>query len=368
MTTQRISKLFELMKQNKLETIAINPGASLFYLTGLRFHLMERPVVLFVNPSTSPLIVLPELEVLKVEQSSIALEPIPYADDPSSWQTAFNRAMKTLKLQHKIIGVEPTQIRFLEMDFIRKAVDGIEFIPANTVLTSLRVIKDSAEIERIRKAVQIAETALLATKPQIKIGKTEKEIASELTLQLLKAGSDTVFPFQPIVSSGPNSANPHAVPTDRKLNNGDMLVIDWGAAYEGYISDLTRTFAIGSLSQKFSEIAEAVLAANKAGCESVTPNIPLGTIDDAARTIISKAGFGDYFTHRTGHGIGLEGHEDPYLFGGNSTKMSVGMCFTVEPGIYIPGKGGVRIEDNVVVTVSGHEVLSTLDRKVEILG
>jgi Xaa-Pro dipeptidase len=220
----------------------------------------------------------------------------------------------------------------------------------------------------IRKAVKIAEAALQATLPQIKIGKTEEEIASELTIQLLKAGSDTVFPFQPIVSSGPNSANPHAVPTGRKLVKGNMLVIDWGAAYQGYISDLTRTFAIGEITPKFAEIAKIVQVANNAGCEAVLPGNTLGKVDDAARAVISSAGYGEYFTHRTGHGVGLEGHEEPYVFSANSIKMKPGMCFTVEPGIYLPNVGGVRIEDNVVVTLTGREVLSSLEREVKVLG
>jgi Xaa-Pro dipeptidase len=367
MTTQRLTKIIELMKQNKLDTIALNPGPSLFYLTGLHFHLMERPVVLFIDSNTHPTIVLPELEILKVKQSSIPLEAITYGDDPSSWNSAFKKALEKIRPQLKVIGIEPTQFRFLEMDFIRKAAIGIEFISAASVLASMRVTKDATEIENIRKAVKIAEAALLATLPQIKIGKTEHEIASELTLQLLKAGSDTIFPFQPIVSSGPNSANPHAVPTERKLAKGDMLVIDWGAAYQGYISDLTRTFAIGEITPKFAKIAEIVRAANKAGCEAVSPGKPLGSVDYAARTVISNAGYGEYFTHRTGHGIGLEGHEEPYVFSANSTKMNSGICFTVEPGIYLPDEGGVRIEDNVVVTSSGHEILSSLDRKVKVL-
>jgi len=367
MTAQRLTRIIELMKKNKLETIAINPGASLFYLTGLHFHLMERPVVLFINTFTTPTIVLPELEVLKVKQSAIPLESITYGDEPASWNAAFEKTLKRIQPQPKTIGVEPTQLRFLEMDFIRRATGEIEFVSANSVLTSLRIIKDSKEIEQIRKAVRIAEAALQATVPQIKIGKTEKEIASELTIQLLKAGSDTVFPFQPIVSSGPNSANPHAVPTERKLLNGDMLVIDWGAAYQGYISDLTRTFAIGEISPKFAEIARIVHAANLAGCEAVAPEGSIGSIDNAARVVISKAGFGDYFTHRTGHGIGLEGHEEPYLFSSNSTPLREGMCFTVEPGIYLPEVGGIRIEDNVVVTPSGKEIFSSLDREVKVL-
>lgn len=363
----RLSRLFKLMKQDKLETIAVNPGASLFYLTGLHFHLMERPVVLFLKPSTTPLIVLPELEIIKIDQSSVPLNSIVYGDDPASWQFAFDKALKLLKINTMTMGIEPTQIRFLEMEFIKNADPGIEFISAKNYFSSLRLHKDKSEIPKIHKAVQIAEAALEAVKPMISIGKSEKEIASELTLQLLKAGSDPLLPFQPIVSSGSNSASPHAIPSDRKLGKGDMLVIDWGAACEGYISDLTRTFAIGEMPQKFKGIAKAVFDANTSGRKAVIPGKALGSIDDAARNVIQNAGFGDNFTHRTGHGIGLESHEEPFLFSSNSGLMVEGMVFTIEPGIYLPGEGGIRIEDDVVVTTEGCEVLSSINRHIEVL-
>ena len=365
MTTQRLSKLFDLMDQTKLDTVALNPGASLFYLTGLRFHLMERPVVLLLKENHKSVIVLPELEMRKVDQSAIPLEPFPYGDDPSNWQSAFNLACKEMGIRK--VGIEPTQFRYLEMGFLQKAVPAMEFQVSSAAFSALRILKDRQEIEKIREAVKVAEIGLEATKPFIKIGRTEREIASELTIQLLKAGSDPTFPFQPIVSSGANSANPHAVPTDKKLAEGDMLVIDWGAAHDGYISDLTRTFAIGTITPKFRKIADTVLSANQAGCAQIAPEEAIGTVDDAAREIITKAGYGDYFTHRTGHGIGLEGHEEPYVFSSNPLPMDEGMCFTVEPGIYLPDVGGVRIEDNVVVTATGHEVLSSLNREVEIL-
>jgi len=190
------------------------------------------------------------------------------------------------------------------------------------------------------------------------------EIAAELTLQLLRGGSDTEFPFSPIVSGGPNSANPHASPSARKLQNGDLLVIDWGATVGGYASDLTRTFAIGDVEQEYEHIARIVFNSNAAGRQKAGPGVTASQVDQAARCVIEQAGYGVFFTHRTGHGLGLEAHEPPYIRAGNELVLQPGMTFTIEPGIYLPGRNGVRIEDNVCITSSGAECLSNLPREL----
>ncbi len=220
----------------------------------------------------------------------------------------------------------------------------------------------------MRQAVHIAQQALQATLPVIRPGVTEREIASELFIQLLRAGSDPELPFQPIVSGGPHSADPHATPSDRPLQKGDLLVIDWGAASQGYISDLTRTFAIGEIEPEYQRIYELVRLANQAGRAAGRPGIPAGQVDQAARDVIEDSGYGKYFFHRVGHGIGMEAHEPPYMFGENTLILEPGMAYTVEPGIYLPGRGGVRIEDNVVISADGAETLSDLPRELITLG
>ncbi len=188
-----------------------------------------------------------------------------------------------------------------------------------------------------------------------------------LTIELLRAGSAPEMPFSPIVSGGPHSADPHAEPSDRPLQSGDMLVIDWGAAYNGYISDLTRSFAIDQISPEFEKIGKTVMEANLAATMIIRPGISAGEADEAARKVIRQAGYGDFFTHRLGHGIGREPHESPYIFNANKQNLKTGMTFTIEPGVYLAQQGGVRIEDNVVVTAQGVEVLSSLPREVRIL-
>ena len=368
MNSARLEKLHTALVQAGLDAVVINPGPTLTYLTGLKFHLMERPVVLLVAQGKDPVLVLPELESPKVNLFPYKVNAFAYGENPSEWDAVFRKAVQSLGLDGKKIGVEPRQLRLLEFRYVRAGAPEADFPDASEALASLRLRKDESEVEAMRRAVKVGQDALEATILLIKIGMTEKEIASELTIQMLKHGSESELPFPPIVSAGPNSANPHASPSDRKLESGDLLVVDWGATVDGYISDLTRTFAVGEVESEFKKIAEIVLKANEAGCVAGRPGVPCANVDKAARAVIEQAGYGEYFTHRTGHGIGMEGHEEPYMRGDNMQVLYPGMAYTVEPGIYLPERGGVRIEDNVVVTKDAVEILSDMPRELRIVG
>jgi Xaa-Pro dipeptidase len=368
MTPPRFDRLNASLRDSGLDAVILNPGPTLTHLTGLRFHLMERPVVLLFAKDQDPAIVLPELELQKVASLPYKLQVFPYPENPSEWDNAFRKAAQTLNLDGKRIGVDPRQLRLLEFLHVKAGAPEADYPEASDVLSSLRLKKEKAEVEAMRRAVQIAQAALEATIPSIRMGMTEKELSSELVVQLLKQGSDSEMPFPPIVSGGPNSANPHASPTERKLQNGDLLVIDWGAAYDGYISDLTRTFAVGEVDTEYEKIHKIVQEANAAGRAAAKPGIPCADVDKATRDVIEKSGYGVYFTHRTGHGIGMEGHEEPYMRGDNMQLLEPGMAFTVEPGIYLPNRNGVRIEDNVVITEDGADVLSDMPREIRVVG
>lgn len=363
MTTSRFDKLSASLSTSGLDAAILNPGPTLTYLTGLHFHLMERPTVLFFAPGKTPALVLPELEMQKV--TGLAITPFPYGENPAEWDAAFRGAVQSLDLDGKKIGVETRQLRLLEYQFVKSAAPAADFPDAGAALASLRLRKDAAEVESMRRAARIAESALEAVIPLVKVGMTEKELAAELIVQLFKHGSEPELPFAPIVSAGPNSANPHASPSDRKLQRGDLLVVDWGAAFGGYISDLTRTFAVGEVDAECARIHAVVQEANAAGRAAAKPGVPCAEVDKAARAVIEAAGYGKFFTHRTGHGIGMEPHEDPYIRGDNMQILKAGMTFTIEPGIYLPNRNGVRIEDNVVITDSGVDVLSSLPREMK---
>ncbi len=368
MTLARLNNLTASLRTSNLDAVILNPGPTLTYLSGVQFHLMERPVVLFVAPGQDPVLVLPELELLKVDQFPYKVQAVAFGENPSEWENAFRKAAQLLGLDGKRIGVEPRQLRLLEFGYVKAGAPESEFPDASDVLSALRLKKDKAEVDAMRRAVKIAQDALEATIPLIKMGMTERELSSELVIQLLKNGSDSEFPFAPIISGGPNAANPHASPSERRLQAGDLLVVDWGAAYEGYISDLTRTFAVGEVDDECQKIHKIVQESNAAGRAAGKPGVPCAEVDKAAREVIEKSGYGKYFTHRTGHGIGMEGHEDPYMRGDNMQLLEPGMAYTVEPGIYLTGRNGVRIEDNIVITETGADCLSDMPREIRVVG
>lgn len=368
MNAKRIYHLMKILVDNDLHAVAFNPGSNLAYLTGLNFHLSERPIVLIISQSALPLIVLPELEAPKLQSADIQLEGVTYTDNPETWQKAFIRAAKAADLSGKKVAVDENELRVLELQLLESAAQDASFVSFAAGLSELRICKEEAEIDFMRQAAVIAEGAFEAIQSSIIAGITEKELAAELTLQLYRHGSDTELPFQLHVSSGENSANPHAMPTDRRLQNGDLVIFDWGARYHGYCSDITRTIAVGDISDELKHVYEIVLQANLAGRDAACAGIPAGEVDKAARAVIEKQGYGDYFIHRLGHGLGLQGHEPPYLFSGSEKLLRAGMTHTIEPGIYLPGVGGVRIEDDVVITETGCRLLTSLDRSLHITG
>ncbi|SHO49860.1 M24 family metallopeptidase [Desulfopila aestuarii] len=363
----RVQKLYSAIGRRGMTGAVVNAGPTLTYLTGLHFHLMERPVVVVFVPGRNPTIILPKLEERKLEQLSYDMRAYTYDDNPKGWAKVFKDGLDGCGLHGARVGVEPGQMRLLEYNYLREAANA-EYLDGSELFADLRAVKDADEITRMRKAVQIAENALEATLPMVKIGVSEKEIAGELFIQLMRHGSDGELPFSPIIAAGPNGANPHATPTERQLAAGDLLIVDWGAAYDGYAADLTRTFAIGEIDAKAREIHTVVQQANEAGRKAGRPGIACAEVDQAARQVIEDAGYGQFFTHRTGHGIGMECHENPYIHGQNNELLIEGNAYTIEPGIYLAGENGVRIEDDVVVTADGAESLSTMSREIRVLG
>jgi Xaa-Pro dipeptidase len=359
---RRQSRLAAAMEAAGFAAVVINAGPTLFYLTGLHFHLSERPVVGIFTAQGPVTMVLPELEGGKLAGLPYPVRSYPYGDDPEGWERAFRDAAEAARISGVRLGVEPRRLRLLELRYLESAAPGAEFQSAESLIAGLRMRKDPEEITAMRQAVTIAERSLLDTLPLVRSGMSARELAREITAQLLQHGCDPELPFQPIVASGPDSANPHASLSDRPLTEGDLLILDWGANYGGYFSDLTRTFVIGHADPELEKIAVVVSQANEAGRAAVRPGASASAVDRAARQVIEHAGYGGYFIHRTGHGLGLEVHEEPYIFAGNPMILEPGMTFTIEPGIYLPGRGGVRVEDNVVVTDEGVETLSALDR------
>ena len=364
---QRIRRLTESLSAHGLDGVILLPGPNLRFCTGLSFHLMGRPTLAILTVDRPPLLLVPELERSKAEGNAIGAKVITYGEDVASRQAAFADAAAMFDLARRRMGVEPLRMRWLEERLLEEAAPGIRLEGAEAVLEPIRAEKSRDEIAAIERAVGVAQTALEQTLPSVRLGMSELDLASELTLQLLRAGSETELPFSPIVASGPNTALPHAVPTARPLQSGDLLILDWGATADGYISDLTRTFALDRLEAEWKRIHAVVVDANAAGRAAAGPGVACRTVDAAARAVIEAAGYGPAFIHRTGHGIGMEAHEAPYLRTDNDAVLRPGMTFTVEPGIYLAGRGGVRVEDNLVITADSAATLSTLPRALQIL-
>ncbi len=361
MHTTRFSRLIERITPAGFDVVGLMPGPNLFYLTGLSFHLSERPVVALFPAQGTPAIILPALEATKVESTAIEMRPFPYTDEEGHAE-AFRQACTALELDDKIIGVEALRMRLLEIRLLEQHAKGSQLLPAEETLAELRMCKDEQELSQMRQAVERVEAALETTMRQTEPGMTEREVAGLLTGHMLQAGGEGLA-FDPIVVSGPNAASPHATPGERPIQPGETIVVDCGVTVGGYASDITRTFAIGELEPDLAQVHEVVRAANEAGRAAARPGVPAEQVDQAARQVIEAAGYGPYFIHRTGHGLGLEVHEPPYIVAGNQQRLQPGMTFTVEPGIYLPGRGGVRIEDDVVITEDGATSLTTFPRR-----
>ncbi len=367
---KRIQQFQAQLRAEKLDGFALLPGPLLDYLTGSHFHLMERAILCWIpsNENDPLLLVAPGFEISMLNPTELNWKMFPW-DDTSGPASAFSEMaaamVETLGTKAIRAGLDPLNLRFQEWNWLEISLkpNEVNWVDGTSWLVGIRAVKDEAELELLRKAAAMATTSLSVVLPQIRLGMTEKELAGLLKIELLRVGSETL-PFEPLIQSGPNSAIPHGSPGNRQIQQGDLLLMDFGARHRGYVSDITRTFHIGPASDKAQKIHAAVLDANQKATQQTRSGLKCGDIDRIARTAIEDAGFGKYFTHRTGHGMGLECHEPPYMVKGSAQSLAVGHVFTIEPGIYIPEFGGVRIEDDIVVTEDGFEVLTQFNREL----
>jgi Xaa-Pro dipeptidase len=363
----RLEKLRALMASANLDVAVFVPTENMVYLTGFHFHLSERPLLLIVPRVGQPTFMLPALEVSQVmRHAPYTVSHFAYRDE-DGYEGAMKAACEPLGLAGKRIGVEGLKMRYLEGQMLAKLAPNAAVESADSVLLALRAHKDSAELAEMRHAVAIAETALQQVIPLVRAGQTERQILALLQKALFDAGA-TEMAFSPIVLAGKNSGDPHGSVGDTVLNEGDLLLFDFGVKVNGYASDITRTFCAGQPSPIIQQMYAAVLAANEAGRAVARPGLEAQAVDAAARAAIVQADLGQYFTHRTGHGLGLDVHETPNMVAGNTQLLAPGMVFTVEPGVYLPDVGGVRIEDNVVITEHGAESLTSYPRYLQSIG
>jgi Xaa-Pro aminopeptidase len=307
--------------------------------------------------------VVPELEEEKVRSSSAFKNIHKYSDAEGPARLA-KSVLKESRLTRGKVGVED----FLPYKFsrmINRAASRVELVEASNIFAGLRTIKTPDELELMRKAADITAQGIDAGVKAIRVGATELDIGFEIERGIKQSGGESV-PFC-IVLRGENAALPHGSSSKAEVRNGDAVIMDVGATYDGYFGDLTKTVFVGSASAKQREIYDTVLRAQTKAIESVKPGIPASYVDKAARDVIKEAGYGERFTHRTGHGLGLEVHEEPSVTAACKTVLKPGMTFTVEPGIYLPQEFGVRIEDNIAVTEEGRITIGACEKTLTIV-
>ncbi|QLG61679.1 M24 family metallopeptidase [Halorarum salinum] len=364
------------------DCLVLFPSTNLRYLSGFDEHPGERHLLLFVpaagrdaaggtggsdesDGDPDPVFLVPELYGEQVREESWVPDVRTWADDADP-RAALASVLEDLGVDGGRVLVDDTMHARFSLD-LRAALPGAAFGLASEVLADLRVRKDEAELDAMRRAGEAADAVVedLRERDADVVGDTESELAAYVADRLAATGGTGVS-FETIVGSGPNGAMPHHAHGDRAIRAGDPVVLDFGTRVDGYPSDQTRTLAFGADENgpggEFRAVHDVVREAQRAAVEAVEPGVTAGEVDAAARTVIEEAGYGEEFIHRTGHGVGLDVHEEPYVVAGSDRELEAGMVFSVEPGVYLPGEFGVRIEDLVVVTDDGHERLNRTDR------
>lgn len=354
---ERIRRARRVMEEQGIEVLLLSVGSDLPYLTGYEAMPLER-LTMGVVTQTDATLVVPQLEAPRVvERGVVELVPWAETEDPIAIVRRLLGSARAIA-----IGAQ-TWARFLIG--LQEAAPTARFADATAVMRPLRIIKDHDEIELLRLAGAAVDRVVARLHATRFSGKSEAALAREVMEMTVEEGHDTAA-FQ-VVAAGPNAASPHHEPGDRQITAGDCVVIDFGGRVGGYCSDTTRTFYVGEPPADFAEAFAALHRAQLAGVAAAVPGIAAQEVDRAARSVLDDAGWGDWFIHRTGHGIGLDAHEDPYLVEGNTEILRPGMAFSVEPGVYVAGKWGMRIEDIVVCTAAGHETLNNSPRRLAIV-
>ncbi|WP_232695946.1 M24 family metallopeptidase [Brevibacillus daliensis] len=362
MDVNRLSQLRSFMEEQKADAVLVTLPMHVYYLTGFNTNPHERFLGLVIPRDGEPVLIVPALD----KDAAMAASSVTNIQTHSDTQNPYQVLKQALPAGIAKLAVEKSH---LTMQIYERMVDELDiaaFVDVEEPLRQMRLKKSPEEASKIRKACEVIEEVLRQGLSRVKAGVTEADMVAELEYLMKKLGSQGPS-FSTMVLSGANSALPHGKPGTKKIEHGDLLLFDMGVYLNGYVSDITRTFAVGDINERQKEIYDAVLRANLAAIKEVRPGVTLAHLDQTARDVIVESGYGEYFTHRLGHGMGMDVHEYPSVHGANQDKLVSGMVFTIEPGIYLPGVGGVRIEDDVFVTDNGVELLTSYPKELQIL-
>lgn len=346
----RRSRLLDYLTQNGIGPALVTSPTNVAYLTGVHCNPHERFLALALDAALREVkLYLPLLDAASAEAAAPELALVPVSDNDDPYELLRRHTPGSNAAQ---LGVEKGAVSLAKAERLQAVYAGAGFADVEPFILDMRLSKSEDEIERIVHAVDIVEGALAHAIASVRVGMTELELAAEIEVKMRELGADRTA-FETIVLTGARSALPHGTPGQQRIARGDFLLIDVGVQANGYCSDITRTFVVGEASPAQRAIYEAVLAANEAGIAAAAAGVPVSAVDAAARGVIEAAGFGPLFTHRVGHGFGMDIHELPSMSGTNGTLLVPGMVFTVEPGVYDPVVGGVRIEDDLYIKADG---------------
>lgn len=353
---KRLADLQEWLKETHTDGVFINDPGSIAYFSGYESDPHERILALVVFPFADPFLFTPSLEKEDAKNSEWGFEVYSYLDNEDPWTSIAEKIRQKGTPIHRF-AIEKTFLTVDRYEKLERLFEQVEFIDATEKIQQMKLIKTPEEIERMIEAGKWADTALEIGFNAIKEGISEQEIVAEIEYQLKKQGIKEMS-FETMVLAGDNAASPHGTPGSRKIQKDELVLFDLGVVYHGYTSDVTRTAVFGNPPKEAEEIYSVVLKAYQAAVAAVKPGITAGQLDKIARDVITEAGYGPYFTHRLGHGLGSSVHEYPSIMESSELIIQEGMCFSIEPGIYVPGVAGVRIEDCVYVTENGCEVFT----------
>ncbi|WP_297498444.1 Xaa-Pro peptidase family protein [Thermococcus sp.] len=355
----RLDRLISLIKERDFDGAIISPGSNLYYLTGIKiYEAGERLTLLAVSAEGDYRLLAPSLY-----ENVVSKFPVTFWRDGENPYEKLAWILAEMRLSSGKVLVEDTMRADWLIGIMK--LGEFSFHPLSSVIREMRMRKDEKEIDLMKHASRVVDRVFEEILGWDILGMRERELALKIELAIREL-SDGIS-FEPIVASGKNGANPHHEPGNRRIRRGDMVILDFGARWRGYCSDITRTIAVGKPDERLVEIYGIVREAQERAYRAVKTGVKAKEIDTAARETIAEAGYGNYFTHRTGHGLGLDVHEEPYIGPDGEVILENGMTFTIEPGIYVPGLGGVRIEDDVAVMDGRGKRLTRAERELVIL-
>lgn len=361
----KVKEIQQFLHEENLDAAFITTPDNVFYISGFQSDPHERLLGVMVFKDAEPFVICPLMEIPDVKAAGWSFDVVGHEDTDDAWDIV----MDAVRIRGDLpasVAIEKSHLTVERLERMDGLFTDAKFVRLDEQLNSMRNIKSEDELNNLRKAAELADYAIEVGCREIAEGKTELEILMAIEFEMKKKGAEKMS-FDTMVLSGPKTASPHGTPGDRKIQKGDFILFDLGVVYNGYCSDITRTVAFGEPSDSMREIYETVKQAEQAAVNLVRPGVKAMEIDKAARDVIDQAGFGKYFTHRIGHGLGISVHEFPSITGTNELVLEEGMVFTIEPGIYHPEITGVRIEDDVAVTADGVEVLTKFPKELQII-